>query len=370
MKSSGRVAGVPSKRSLVFLGLALLLAGCDEPVPEKVERIRAIKPYLVSTPADGSVRRYSGTVVAANSSALAFAVSGTVSKVDVNVGDQVKQGQVLAVLEERKFLLDVRSAKAERDARRAELKEAQEDMARKQELFKKGWVAKAAIEKVEATLGVAEEILNLATAQLGLAERDLAKTRLKAPFDGVISERSVEPFAEVKSGEKVFQLDTKDSYEVELSVSDAIVGRLSIGSPVQISTPTVPGCGCEGRITEIGAQAEAANTVTVKATITKSVDGLIPGMAVDAGVTLSDAGGGRGFLVPIVAIAPGDDAAKGYVFKYDTDAGVVRKTPIKSSGGIDGNLIGVSDGVTTGDVVAAAGVSFLRDGQRVTLMGQ
>jgi glycerol-3-phosphate dehydrogenase (NAD(P)+) len=86
---------------------------------------------------------------------------------------------------------------------------------------------------------------------------------------------------------------------------------------------------------------------------------------VEASILLADDRAKRGYLVPLVAIAPGIGETRGYVFKFDAEGGVVRKTPIKSDGSISGNLGGISEGVAAGDIVAAAGVSLLRDGQRV-----
>ncbi len=78
----------------------------------------------------------------------------------------------------------------------------------------------------------------------------------------------------------------------------------------------------------------------------------------------------RGFLVPLVAIAQGDEAAQGYIFKYDEATNLVSKVPIRSDKVIANNLIEIVVGVAAGDIIAAAGVSFLRDGQHVKLLGQ
>lgn len=352
--------------------LAGVLIGCEEATPPpEVERVRAIKPYYVSDPAGSDVRRYSGTIVAAHTSALGFAVAGTIKTVQANAGDHVKIGQTLATLEPNIYALNVQSAEAELKSQSAELKQVRQDIVRQQALYKKGWIAKAAYEKTTAQLSVAEEARNLARARLGLAEQDLTKTRLTAPFDGIISERAVDPFVEVSTGQKIFQIDSEGALEADISISDSVISRIAIGSPVSINTAAVPGCGCHGRITEIGAQAGAANAVSVKAAILDGTSKLLPGMAVEVSVILSGntgTTGPGGFLVPLVAIAPGDAQAKGYVFKFDQKLGVVRKTAIVGNAGIDGNMIGVSEGVDAGDILAAAGVSFLRDGQRVKLM--
>lgn len=357
-------------RAFLLSIFAAGFAACDEEPPERAERVRAIKPYYVVEPAGGDVRRYSGTISASNSSDLSFAVDGTVKTVEVNKGDRVTKGQVLATIDPKPFALNVQAARAEVNAAQAEANNKKAELGRQRQLFKRGWVAKARYDNAVTDFEAAEGKLNLARSRLGLAERDVAHTRLVAPFDGVIAQREVNPFTEVATGKKILQIDSEGALEVDLSIPDTVVGRLSIGAPVTISATTVAGCGCTGRITEIGSEAGAANAVPVTAAILQHPAGLLPGTAVEASVILSSNAGPRGFLVPLVAIAPADKNARGYVFKFDAANGIVRKIAVVGQGGVRGNLIGITEGVEAGDIIAAAGVSLLRDRQRVKLMGQ
>ena len=110
-----------AERALTFLRLGvsvpvliLLLVGCgDEEVAVKDPVVRAIKSYEIAEPATGDKRDYSGTLVASNTSALGFAVSGTVRTVDVSAGDNVLKGQVLASLDTEPFELSVSAARAQ-----------------------------------------------------------------------------------------------------------------------------------------------------------------------------------------------------------------------------------------------------------------
>lgn len=350
--------------------LVVGLAACGEAPAEVEERVRAIKPFFVSDPAGGDVRRYSGTISSAKTSALSFAIAGTVATVEVNNGDTVAKGQLLATLDPEPMQLNLAGARSELAAAQAEYENKKVDLDRQQQLFERGWVAKAALDQATAAFEAATGQLNLARSRLGLAERDLEKTRLRAPFDGVIAMRDIEPFVEVKVGDTVLQLDSDGAFEVDLSIPDNIVGRLSVGSPVTISSTTVAGCGCTGRITEIGSVSTAANAVPVKAAVLQAPPGLISGMGVEASLALSGDVASRGYMVPLVAIAPGDGVGEGSVFKYDQDEGVVRVTAITVDGPVSGNLVAVSAGVQSGDILAAAGVGFLRDGQRVKLLGE
>ncbi|MEM8986620.1 MAG: efflux RND transporter periplasmic adaptor subunit [Pseudomonadota bacterium] len=359
---------------IAVFAVAAVVAGCGEDKTEAPERIRAIKPYYVVEPAGGDVRRYSGAIAAANTSALSFSVSGTVASVDVNQGDSVIEGQVLATLDPEPFNLNLDAARSELASAQADFENARAELDRQRQLYERDWVAKAAYDKARAAYEASEGKLNLARSRLGLAERDVSHTKLRAPFDGVISVRSTDPFVEVKGGDPVLRVDSEGVFEVDVAIPDAVVGRIAIGAPVAIDVTTIPGCGCTGRIIEIGAEAGAANAVPGTIAILTGADGLLPGMAAEVSIVLSEESGLSGFMAPIVAIAPGDETAAGtagYVFKYDADAGVVRKSAVRGErGGVDGNLVAVEEGLAAGDIIAAAGVSFLRDGQRVKLMGE
>ena len=190
----------------LFVPCLITVAGCEEEVSVNEERIRAIKPYYVSEPAGGAVHRYSGTIAAASTSSLSFAVSGTVQKVRVKQGQRVKKGQALATLDPKPFEIDVQAAKSDLQTAGAGFAEKQLELERQRKLFERGWVAKAAYDQALAAFESAEGSLNLARSRLASAERDLAKTRLTAPFDGTIAERTVDPFVEVLSGQSLFSL--------------------------------------------------------------------------------------------------------------------------------------------------------------------
>lgn len=356
--------------------LAVFLVGCGDKgdETEEAERIRAIKSYTVSQPAGGQLRTFSGNLNAAATSALSFSVRGTVASVSVAAGDAVSEGDILAELDTEPFLLEVQAARSELASAQANFDERAADLERQQTLFEKGWVASAALDAATAAYNSAEGQLNLARSKLGTAERNLRETRLLAPFDGLIASQNVEQFQEVQGGEAIFQINADGALEVDISIPDVIVGRIAPGAPVRIDVNANAKCGCEGRISEIGVASGAANAVTVTAVLADPADGLLPGMAAEVGVILSGGEDSPGYLVPITAIAPGDEPSTGFVFVYDPESSTVRKTAVTNNtrrgGGVVENLIPIGEGVSAGDIVASAGVSFLRDGQTVKLLGE
>lgn len=362
---------INSTKRLALMFIPLLLVACDEAQePEQSEVIRAIKHYIVTEPAGGDQRTYSGTLAASDSSALSFAVSGTVSSVEVAIGDAVEGGQILATLDTEPFDLEVQAARADMESAQATYAEKEADVARQRQLFDKGWVARAALEQAVSAFDGAAAQLDFARARLAVAERNLKNTALTAPFSGKIASRDVEPFQEISAGNALFQINSNGALEIDIAVSDTVVNRLNAGASVEVDVATVAGCGCAARIIEIGTTSGTANTVTVTAALLDGPTDLLPGMSAQVAVSLGATVGDPGFLVPLTAIAPGDEAARGYLFIYDQAAKAVRKAPIDGGNGISGNLVAVRGALKPGDIIAAAGVSFLRDGQRVKLLGE
>lgn len=352
-----------------LMAVALGLTACGEEETIVVEeKVRAIKSFTVVDRAGGASRRFTGALTAANTSNLSFAKSGTVASVAVSQGDRVTAGQVLAELDPEFLTLALSGAQSELAAAEADFADKRANFDRQRQLFERGWVAQAALDQATAAFDAADAQLELTRSRVASAERDLSEAVLVAPFDGVIASRTVEPFQEVQAGSPLFVLNAEDTLETAFDAPDAVVGRLAVGMTVDVEVAAVPECGCRARITEISTAASSANAVPVTATLFESPSGLLPGMTATIEAVLAGGDADYGYLVPITAIAPGDDAAPGYLFIFDPEAGVVRRTPVRGGGTIEDNLVEVAEGVAPGDIVASAGVSFLRDGQAVRLL--
>ena len=366
--ASARVAAKAPGAALLVTA-TLLLAACEEEQPEVMENIRAIKTITVSERGSGQMRRFPGVVEAVDTSSISFEVAGNTRDVNVNVGDRVEKGQVLATLDDKPFQLNVEGAEAELGRTKAQLAEKETEFVRQKTLYEKEWVAKAAFDQALAARDSASNQVSYAGSKLNLARRDLEKTVLVAPFDGVIASKFVDPFQEVARGEKVFEIYAEGAMDVVLSVPENAIGELHLGLPAEISFPSEQVPVQEGRVSEIGTVAGEANAFPVKVSLAAPPDSVLPGMTAEAALILGEAGGKTSYLVPVSAIAAGDEPGRGYVFVFDSDTSTVKKTEIRGEG-VQDNRVFVTDGIAAGDVVAVAGVSFLRDGQQVKLMSQ
>jgi len=350
------------------LWILLALMACKGK-PEIIEAVRAVKTITVSEQATEQIRKFSGLVAAVDSSGLSFLVSGQVESVDVDIGDRVQKGQVLAVLDQEPYQLDVDAVESELVKARANVVNTKSEYDRQKRVYEQGAGAKSDLETAEYNYSAAESAVNYQISRLKLAKRNLRMTTLRAPYEGAIAWRSVQPNEEVKVGQKVFEINAKGTMEVQLAVPETMIDRIDIDDPAMITFPTLPGESTKGRISYIGSAAVKANAFPVKVELIDPKEKIKPGMSAEANLFIKDENQQPGYLVPIQAILPGGDAKQGYAFVYDPETSTVKKTPIRVGGAQHGKAI-VFEGLAAGDIIAVAGVSFLADGLKVKLMKQ
>ena len=352
-----------------FLGLSLFLAlfACKGQAPEPVEPIRAIKTITVREQATEQIRKFSGLVAAVDSSGLSFEVGGQVESVAVDIGDRVKKGQVLAVLDPEPFQLEVDAAQAEVKKARDNVAKTKSEYERQKRIYEQGAGAQRYVEVTEYRYKAAKSAVDFQIAKLDLANRNLRKTKLPSPYDGTISWRSVQPNEEVRAGQKILEINATGKLEVQLAVPETTVDYIHIDDPATITFPTLPDENAKGRISYIGGAAVKANAFPVKVELIDPNEKVKPGMTAEASLTIKDENREPGYLVPLQALLPSPEPNRGYAFVYDPNTSTVKKTPVHSRGMADKQVI-IDEGLKAGDIIAVAGVSFLADGMEVKLL--
>ena len=354
------------KQMIWMLCLAVAMTACKEK-PEVVETIRAIKTITVKDQATEQVRKIAGIVAAVESSGLSFQVGGQVEEVKVDIGDRVKKGQVLAVLDPEPYQLAVDATSSELVKAKANVTNTKSEYERQKRVFEQGAGAKSDLDAAEYNYKAALSAVNYQISRLNMAKRDLRNTMLRAPYEGTIAWRAIEPHEEVKVGQKVFEIDAKGTLEVQLAVPETLIDRIHVEDPAEITFPTVPDETLKGRITFIGSAAVKANAFPVKVELIDPSDKIKPGMTAEANLLMKEKNRKAGFLVPIQAILPGAEANRGYAFVYDPQTSTVKKTPVYIGASLHNRAV-VYEGLKAGDIIAVAGVSFLADGLKVKLM--
>jgi RND family efflux transporter MFP subunit len=349
-----------------LLCIFVALTACKEKT-EIIEVVRSIKTMTVSEQPTELIRKFSGQVAAVDSSGLSFEVGGQVKSVEVDIGDRVKKGGVLAVLDREPYQLDVDAAEAELVKARDNVTKTKAEYERQKRIFEQGAGAERYVEVSEYHYKASRSAVNVQVAKLDLARRNLRKTKLLSPYDGVIAWRSVEPNEEVLAGQKILEINASGKMEVQLAVPETNVDQIHIDDPATITFPTLPGETANGRISFIGGAAVKANAFPVKVGLIDPSEKVKPGMTAEANLSLKDENRKPGYLVPIQALLPSPEPDRGHAFVYDPQTSTVKKTPVHSRGIAEKRVI-IDEGLKAGDIIAVAGVSFLADGMEVKLL--
>ena len=362
---------------LMVVGILSVLVACQaESNPEPSEPpVRGLKTFEIKDVEETTVRRFPSVLQPSAISTLSFEVSGRLKEVALDVGQQVKQGEVLAELDPRSLELQVESAQAAVDQAASNAKNAEEDFKRKDDLLKKGVTTKAAADQARTAAETSRAQLIQAQRSLDTARENLTKATLRAPFDGILNSVDVESFTNVAAGAPVATLYQADGFETSFSVSFDVVNRLAVGKKAEVRLADNPSVVLQGHLKEVGARADTVSSFPVVVAVDETNPSIKAGMAVEISMEFT-VPKGKGFAVPI-SVLPFEgqidpprnpsDPGNTEVFVYDPESGTVKKRKITVAGVRENSLI-VIEGLELGDQVAAAGVSFLQDGQKVKLL--
>jgi RND family efflux transporter MFP subunit len=306
-------------------------------------------------------------VEAADSSSISFEVAGNIQKVRVDVGDRITKDQVLAALDPEPFQLTVAEIKAELKKASDNVTKTKAEHERQKRIFEQGAGAQRRVEVAEFNYLAAKSGVKFQKARLNNAKRDLNRTVLRAPFDGAIANRYIDPFNEVARGQKCFDIFEFTGMEVAISIPEDAIEEIHMDQKGEIRFSVFADRSYNGRVTEISKVAGTANAFPIKLTIDDADKRIRPGMTARVTMLLTGEDEKAAYLVPLSAIAQRGDSRKGFVFIYDSQTSTVKKTRI-DAGSVRGNSVLIESGVEDGDIVAVAGVSFLEDGQEVKLM--
>ena len=354
---------------------AIILASCGDESESTAdaEIVRGLKAFKVSESANSMARRYPSIVTPAQDSLLSFEVGGQLLEIDLEEGQRVSAGEVLAELDPRSLTLQVEQAQAALDQAQASYDNALADVNRKQPLLANGFVTEADFERSESTMKSSFAQVEQAQKQLDIANENLAKSKLVAPFDGLIASIEAESFANVSPGQTILELYSEGAFELSVSVPATVINALSLGQEVRARFSDFSNAQYPGRISEIGSRAAQVSAFPVVVALDESPPGLKAGMAAEVELDVSLEGEMSGILIPLSAIATGGQKpdtrmqGQGTVFVFDPETSTVRERAVQSAG-LRENMLIIVAGLEEGELIAAAGVSFLLDGQKVKLL--
>ncbi len=360
---------------LAVLGMILsaaVLAGCEESAPPPEIPIRPVVTMVV-----GDVERlrtdvYPGRAKATQEVNVSFEVSGKLMERRANVGDRVKAGDILAILEPDKFEANVKRLKAERAAALGRLENAEKQLERQETLLQKGFSTQAKVDVLKAGARAARGRVDAVQATLENAEINLSHTSVTAPFDGTVSETFAENFQNVVAKERILRLLDTSQIEMEVHVPEALIGLAPHVTKILVQFKTLPDVEIPAKIKEISNEASLTTRTYPVTLVMDQPQGaeIKPGMAGEAKafVKLPEDWIKKGIEIPASALFSPDDAKTNEVFVWIVDkaASTVQRRQVELVATAKRGVL--IKGVEANERIVTAGVSFLSDGQKIRIL--
>ena len=343
--------------------LASLVSACDKPAAEAPQP-RPVRTVTVERAGAGETVALAGQIRAKDQVNLAFRLDGRVIERPVNVGDVLKQGQVVARLDPQNQQNALRTAQANVDSAAAVLSNARTNLWRQQELIKSGATPRVALDQAQQDMTTAEARLASAQAQLRIAQDQLGYTTLTADAAGAVTAVGAEPGEVVHAGQTIVQDAHDGGRDAVFDVPEQLILTGPRDPVVQLALGNDPKVTATGRVREVSPQADAATrTFQVKVGIIDPPEGMRLGSTVTGRVTLSAP---AGVEIPASALAQSKGHAAVWVFDPQSKTVSLRNVDVAR---YDPATVIIGQGLESGDIVVTAGVQVLRPGQQVRLLG-
>lgn len=336
---------------------ALALAACSQ--SEANNSGAAPAPTVVIAAVSNSAvlesRNFIGRLAPVRTVDMSFRVGGELVEIPVNEGTKVEKGAVLASLDPVDYELALRQATLSEDI-------AKSDFERKDKLLASRSVSNAVFDQSQTEY----ELSKVAAEN---ARRNLAHTRLQAPFDALITRRLTDTFSNVTAGQAVLRIQDISEFRVKISVPEDLIRLVETPGSMQAEAVIA---GSDRRFAlEYREHNTEANQVAQTYEVTFGMappDGvnLLPGMTASVAIRYTGAKPGAALSVPVSAVEThADGSFQVWVFDAATSQVSPRKVEL---GSIKGERIPVLSGLQADEQIVAAGGPMLQDGMVVRPM--
>lgn len=327
----------------------LSLGGCGKKEEKKAGPPPAVITVTRAESRDVPVMEQSiGDVDSSTAPKVGAEVAGRIIKVNADIGDTVKKGQVLAEIDALDYSADEKRMEAQALSQR-KLTE------RYRELAKKGFISPASLEGYEAQDVAARE-------QYSRAAKNLSRTRIVSPVTGRVDNRLVSVGDWIELGKPVFQLSTSEHLRIRLPFPETVASRIKVGQEVLLTTPTAPDKTMLGKIEQVRSAVDGSS---------RSFDAIVqvtnpgdwkPGSSVNGEVVVETHAGAVTVPEQSVVLRP----AGTVVYAVENGKAVQRKV---KTGAKQKGYIEIVSGLKAGETVAVDGAGFLTDKATVAVKG-
>lgn len=339
---------------LPALTTAFILASCSQDAPAPVSQPRLVQLAEVTAENGETRHEFVGRIEARLSVDMAFQVGGQLAEIPLNEGVLIEEGTLVAALDAEDF------ERAAREAR-VQLQQANTELERQRTLHERGIASQAALDSAQTNYDLREVALQTARRNLGYAT-------LTAPFDALVSRRLVDNFTIVSPGQPVVRLMDVSELRVSIPISEGMVATFDADDLVSLEAAFafLPGQTFSLVPRELVSEPDAASrTYRAIAALPDNIPAnILPGMTATVFAQFAnDTSALNGLRIPLAAVGAAPDGTQ-RVWVFDEGAGTVSPRSI-TTGGFEGEIVIVTDGLRAGDRVVTAGISALHEGMEV-----
>lgn len=322
---------------------------------------KSLRPFIEAI---GTLNPYEEVIVSAE-------VDGILKDVWVDEGSVASKGQVLSLIDDTDYNLEVKRAEAALRQAEANLANTRLEYQRKEALYKEELVTKQQFDDVSTRLSLTEAEVDRAKASLSLAKQRLSKTKIYSPLSGVVKERKVERGNYVRNGIPLFVIINSNPLKLNFTVTEKDVGKLKIGQDVSFNADALRGKEFKGKLSIIyPSLEEKTRTLQVEAQVPNPKGLLKPGLF--AKVTLYTGMEKDTIVIPVTALLY--EAEKIKVFVVEGDRAKERSVRIgqryRFAAGSSEPLqefTEIIEGVKEGELIVTVGQQNLFEGAKVNV---
>ncbi|PKA84178.1 RND family efflux transporter MFP subunit [Ulvibacter sp. MAR_2010_11] len=357
------------KAHLPLIIIAFTLLACNENNEKAEENIKSVKYERIGFSNSNQTHRFSGIVKAEYETGLSFKVGGTLSKVDVKLGDKVKKGQLIGRIDPIDYEVQREQAVAQKKSAESQLVVARSTFSRAEKLYENNSVALSEYEQAKASLASAESQFKAANKQLEAANNQISYTRLNAPMNGVITSLMVESNELVSAGSIVAVLSSEGNPEVEVGIPESVIAKLQKGQEVTIE---LANDNFKGKIEKVAFASGQSSTYPVMVSITDPIGEIRPGMSAEVSFVMSKISDDQQNIIVAPIAAVGKDPQGHFVFVLQENSDSLYRVEKRKV--IIGRMLDtgfeINNGLEGKELVVTAGIPFLRDSMKVKLLNK
>ena len=351
------------KYILVFL-LIFLFTACKKEAKE--EMIRAVKIQEINSMQDENFNiEFPAQISPSQKTVLAFKYAGKIKSINFESGDFVKKGQVIAIIDDTDYKVNLDAFSKKYEAAKAVAQNAEQQFARAETLYKGDALAKKDYDNALMQRNVAISTFKEASAGLQNARNTLNDTKIVAPYDGYIDKKVVDVGTVVSEGAPVVSFISNEITDISVNASVRDIEYIKNAENINFKDST------SDKIYNLKIKSIAQNPDSINLTYPvvftfselSENDKFLSGQTGTVTIVVKNKGKEE-ILIPINAVFE-DKGSNVYLFKD----GKAIKTPIELGELRETDKISVVKGLKTGDKVIVAGISKLADGDKVKLLG-